>query len=47
MSTRTYALIAGAIGLSAWWWSRNRSVAHGPAARPRGTVIYDNSPLAE
>ena len=47
MSTRTYALLAIGSALGAWLWSRNRTVSHGPAARPRGTVIYDNTPVAE
>jgi hypothetical protein len=47
MSTRTYALLAIGSALGAWWWSRNRTSAYGPPARPRGTVIYDNTPVAE
>jgi hypothetical protein len=35
-------VIGSALGV--WWWSRRRSNA--TAARERGTVIYDNTPMA-
>ncbi len=47
MNTR-YAFLAGMIGsaVAAWWWSRNRMTLATTPARPRGTVIYDNTPVA-
>jgi hypothetical protein len=47
LSKRTYGILAGVIGsaLGAWWWSRRRSPG-ATAARERGTVIYDNTPMA-
>lgn len=48
MNTRTYAFLAGVIGsaVTAWWWSRTRMARPATPARPRGTVIYDNTPTA-
>jgi hypothetical protein len=47
LSKRTYGILAGMIGsaLGAWWWSRRRS-SGATAARERGAVIYDNTPMA-
>lgn len=46
MTTRTYGILAGVIGsaLGAWWFRRNRT--RSAAAVDRGTVIYDNTPVA-
>lgn len=50
MNTRTYGILAGVIGsaLGAWWYSRRRSTTAQSltAARPRGEVIFDNTPTA-
>ncbi|MBA2257444.1 MAG: hypothetical protein H0W18_00970 [Acidobacteria bacterium] len=48
MTTRTYAFLAGAAAsaMAAWWWTRNQAGSMGPAPRERGTVIFDNTPVA-
>jgi len=43
VTRRAYGVIAGLIGVGAWWWSRQRA-ASGPVPRDRGTVIFDNTP---
>ena len=44
MTARTYGILAGVIGsaLGAWYWARHRSQTESP----RGTIIYDNTPVA-
>jgi len=32
--------------MAAWWWTRNQAGSMGPAPRERGTVIFDNTPVA-
>ena len=44
LSKRTYGILAGLIGVSAWWWSRQRATADGARAVDRGTIIFDNTP---
>ena len=44
MTRRAYGILAGVIGMGAWWWSRQRGVASRVAAAERGTVIIDNTP---
>ena len=48
MTNRKYAFLAGLIGsaVTAWWWSRNRTTRLSSGTRPRGTVIFDNTPSA-
>lgn len=46
MTARSYGLLAGALAIGAWWWNRNRTTSALPAARERGTVIFDNTPTA-
>ena len=43
MSRRAYGVLAGVIGIGAWWWSRHRTVSS-TVRRDRGTVIFDNTP---
>lgn len=47
MSRRTYGILAGVIGsaLGAWWYNRQRTRVVA-AGRNRGTVIFDNTPVA-
>jgi hypothetical protein len=48
LSKRTYGILAGVIGsaLGAWWYGRRRRASSMAAADARGTVIYDNTPIA-
>lgn len=46
MTRRTYGILAGVIGLGAWWWNRQRSAANKADSPVRGTVIYRNTPAA-
>jgi hypothetical protein len=46
VTRRTYGILAGVIGLGAWWWNRQRSAANRAASPDRGTVIYRNTPAA-
>jgi hypothetical protein len=51
VTTRTYGILASVIGsaLSAWWWTRRRSLRARPTgerSRDRGEVIFDNTPTA-
>jgi hypothetical protein len=43
VSKRAYGVLAGVIGIGAWWWSRHRVVSRA-VPRDRGTVIFDNTP---
>ena len=43
VSRRAYGVLAGVIGIGAWWWSRHRTVSR-TVRRNRGTVIFDNTP---
>ena len=43
VSRRAYGVLAGVIGIGAWWWSRQRTVSR-TVRRDRGTVIFDNTP---
>jgi hypothetical protein len=43
VSRRAYGVLAGVIGIGAWWWSRHRSISS-TLRRDRGTVIFDNTP---
>jgi hypothetical protein len=43
VSRRAYGVLAGVIGIGAWWWARQRTVSR-TARRDRGTVIFDNTP---
>ncbi|HJU76126.1 MAG TPA: hypothetical protein VJ717_20465 [Gemmatimonadaceae bacterium] len=47
MGRRTYGILAGVIGsaLGAWWYNRRRA-RWIEADRTRGTVIFDNTPVA-
>jgi hypothetical protein len=47
LTTRTYGILAGVIGsaLGAWLLMRRRNLAAG-TARDRGTVVFDNTPMA-
>ena len=44
LSRRTYGILAGVIGVSAWWWSRQRATAGGARAVDRGIIIFHNTP---
>jgi hypothetical protein len=44
LSRRTYGILAGVIGVGAWWWSRQRATSIGTRAVDRGTVIFHNTP---
>lgn len=44
LSRRTYGILTGVIGVSAWWWSRQRATADGARAVGRGTIIFRNTP---
>jgi hypothetical protein len=46
VNKRTYGILAGVLGsaFGAWWYRRRRASSL-PAANPRGTVIYDNTPI--
>jgi hypothetical protein len=47
MTKRTYGLLAGVLGIGAWLYSRRRTSAPTlTPARERGTVIFDNAPIA-
>ena len=47
MTTKTYGLLAGVIGLGAWWYSRRRGSSNRTnRIQERGTVIFDNTPTA-
>jgi len=41
---RTYGILAGVIGFSAWWWNRQRTAARMAGSSDRGTVIFRNMP---
>jgi hypothetical protein len=43
LSRRTYGILAGVIGVGAWWWSRLRARADAGASE-RGTTIFHNTP---
>ena len=52
LSTRTLGILAGVVGsaLGAWLWTTqrgSRTSTQVPAPRDHGTVIFDNTPLAE
>jgi hypothetical protein len=44
LSRRTYGILAGVIGVGAWWWSRQRARASDAGANDRGTTIFHNTP---
>jgi len=48
MNNRTFGILAGVIGsaLGAWWYTRRRSTPTQSMTRPRprGEVIFDNTP---
>jgi hypothetical protein len=44
VTRRTYGILAGVIGLGAWWWNRQRMAASAAASPERGTVIFRNTP---
>ena len=44
LSRRTYGILAGVIGVGAWWWSRQRATADDAGASDRGTIIFHNTP---
>jgi hypothetical protein len=47
--TTTYGLLAGLVGLGAWWYARQRANVNQTGqhrVRERGTVIFDNTPTA-
>lgn len=51
MNNRTFGIIAGVVGsaLGAWWYTnrRNNTATDSlTAPRPRGEVIFDNTPTA-
>jgi hypothetical protein len=46
VNRRTYGILAGVIGLGAWWWSRQHFSAARNAGNDRGRVIFDNTPTA-
>jgi hypothetical protein len=51
MNNRTFGILAGVIGsaLGAWWYTRRQSATSTEtltAPRPRGEVIFDNTPTA-
>jgi len=51
VTKRTFGVLAGVIGsaVGAWWWARQRSAMarrQFTPARERGTVIFDNTPVA-
>lgn len=47
LSKRNYGILAGIIGsaFGAWWYRRRRGSSAAAMDR-RGTVIYDNTPIA-
>jgi hypothetical protein len=52
LSTRTLGILAGVVGsaLGAWWWTTqrgSRTSTRVPVSRDHGTVIFDNTPMAE
>jgi hypothetical protein len=44
LSRRTYGILAGLIGVGAWFWSRQRAIADDARATDRGTTIFHNTP---
>ena len=48
MSTRTIGILTGILGsaVGAWWWARQRAASNRELLRERGTVIFDNTPIA-
>jgi hypothetical protein len=51
VTKRTLGILATAVGsaFGAWWWVRQRSLAakrHLTPSREQGTVIFDNTPVA-
>ncbi len=42
LTRRTYGILAGLIGVGAWWWARQRTSNEGSVQR--GRVIYHNTP---
>jgi hypothetical protein len=44
VTRRAYGILAGVIGMGAWWWSRQRGASARAAAAERGTVIFHNTP---
>ena len=44
MTRRAYGILAGMIGVGAWWWSRQRGTSTRQQAADRGTVIFHNAP---
>jgi hypothetical protein len=50
LNRRNIGILATVIGsaMAAWYWTRHRSAGTGrlTPARERGTLIYDNTPVA-
>jgi hypothetical protein len=50
LSRRTLGILASLAGsaLGAWWWTTHRGsrVSNSQPGRDRGTVIFDNTPVA-
>jgi hypothetical protein len=44
VTKRAYGILAGVIGLGAWWYSRRRRPVLNNGSAERGTVIYRNTP---